>query len=526
MPNTYETKGGKKFLDATGLSYLWRKIRERFDSKLDNVIATDDSIVITNDNEIAVQISPASGNVIQVINSEGEKGLFVQAPATQDTYTITKMSEASSGASTSYKIQKFVGGTGDAQDIDGAAVIDIPKDMVVQSGSVETKTKAGAWGPAGTYLHLVLANSASDDIYINVSNLIEYVTSGSVATDMVRIEIDSRHRVTAVVTDGSITKEKLSQDVQDSLDRPGGGTSICGDGEYDPVTGEPTIASPMDGVLYLVPDADTENLYAEWIYVDDEWNRVGTTAVDQSDIVLVQPEQPTEDINKLWIDSDSGEETTVPTIEEFNQLLEEVNEIKSDFYYKAVSISSFTSSVTQAEMGSVVDSVTLTYSINKTPDALTLDGAQITPAKSGSEQLTGLGLTSNKTWTLVASDNGSSSYDPATSRKTATITFLNRVFYGASAAGTVDSAFVSGLSSKILTGSRSRTITVAAGSGEYIWYCVPVRLGTCSFKVRGFDGGFEDAETVSVTNSSGYTENYYVYRSSNSGLGEISIVVS
>lgn len=95
--------------------------------------------------------------------------------------------------------------------------IDIPKDMVVSSGTVETKAEAGVWGVAGTYLILTLANATSDKVYINVGDLIEYVTSGSKAGDMVEIKIDAEHKVTAVISDGTITKAKLVKSVQDSL---------------------------------------------------------------------------------------------------------------------------------------------------------------------------------------------------------------------------------------------------------------------------------------------------------------------
>lgn len=101
----------------------------------------------------------------------------------------------------------------------GSAIvtIDIPKDMVVSSGVVETKTEAGVWGAAGTYLVLTLANATSDKVYINVSDLIEYVTSGSKSGDMVEIKIDAEHKVTAIINDGTITKAKLVKAVQDSL---------------------------------------------------------------------------------------------------------------------------------------------------------------------------------------------------------------------------------------------------------------------------------------------------------------------
>ena len=94
--------------------------------------------------------------------------------------------------------------------------IDIPSDMVVKSGEVVTNP---AGQPKGTYLVLTLANATNDKVYINVGDLIEYVTSGSAADDMVYIDVSADHKVTATITNGSITKVKLATAVQTSLDK-------------------------------------------------------------------------------------------------------------------------------------------------------------------------------------------------------------------------------------------------------------------------------------------------------------------
>lgn len=94
--------------------------------------------------------------------------------------------------------------------------IDIPSDMVVKSGTVETNP---AGQPAGTYLVLTLANATNDKVYIDVGSLIEYVTSGSATSDMVVIDVSADHKVTATITDKSITKAKLAEAVQASLDK-------------------------------------------------------------------------------------------------------------------------------------------------------------------------------------------------------------------------------------------------------------------------------------------------------------------
>lgn len=90
---------------------------------------------------------------------------------------------------------------------------------------------------------------------------------------------------------------------------------------------------------------------------------------------------------------------------------------------------------------------------------------------------------------------------------------------------TVDNNFLFNLSSA-LSGTKSRKITVNSSNNYYIWYAYPARLGNANFKVGGFDGGFELYTTFTHTNSSGYQESYYVYKSDNHGLGNTTIEIS
>lgn len=210
-------------------------------------------------------------------------------------------------------------------------------------------------------------------------------------------------------------------------------------------------------------------------------------------------------------------------VENFGDDIESLKTRVSNLEYKGMTISAFSVSPSMAEKGSMVTAATLSYTMNKVPASATLDGTARTISQaSGSISLTGLTLNQNKTWTLAVTDERG-----ATASKTATLSFASRVYYGTAAIpGSVNSAFILGLANKELTGTKARTITVNAGSGEYIWYAVPVSYGTCSFNVGGFDGGFEAPVTVSHTNASGYTENYYVYRSTNAALGSTTVKVS
>ena len=181
-------------------------------------------------------------------------------------------------------------------------------------------------------------------------------------------------------------------------------------------------------------------------------------------------------------------------------------------------IASFTLTPAAIEIGNATASVTLAWTFYATPASLTLNGVSKSVSSSGE--------------TVTATDDGSThqvTYTLATSigSKTEAFHFYPNLYWGVSStAGSPTSAFVIGLASKQLSGSKAKTFTVNAGSGQYIYFCSPVRYGQCAFKSGGFEGGFEAAQTVSVTNASGHTENYYVYRSTNPGLGSTTITVS
>lgn len=199
---------------------------------------------------------------------------------------------------------------------------------------------------------------------------------------------------------------------------------------------------------------------------------------------------------------------------------ETVGDALDGLLYKAIAINSFSHNAGTKEMGSTVTDVTLSWSTNKTPTALTLDGEAIDVSLT-SKALTGLSITANKTFTLVATDEKG-----ATASKTTSISFLNGLYYGV---GSVDAdgitdTFIQGLT-KALASSKAKTFTVAPASGEYIYYAIPTRFGTPTFYVGGFEGGFELLTAVQYTNASGYSEAYDVYRSTNAGLGSTEVVV-
>lgn len=83
--------------------------------------------------------------------------------------------------------------------------INIPKDMVVQSGAVETDPAGQA---PGTYIVLTLANATSDKIYVNVGTLVDIYTAAQSAAQ-VQLAI-SGHEISATIVAGSVTATELA----------------------------------------------------------------------------------------------------------------------------------------------------------------------------------------------------------------------------------------------------------------------------------------------------------------------------
>ena len=154
-----------------------------------------------------VGVIPSGSTATTVVQYVDKK---IEAIPKQTDYSLTVTNPASSTYAQVYEFKQLN---------KTIATINIPKDMVVQSGTVETKAEAGAWGEAGTYLHLVLANAENSSIYINVGDLIEYVSAGSGENDAIQISISADHKVSASVKNGSITLAMLAETVQTEINK-------------------------------------------------------------------------------------------------------------------------------------------------------------------------------------------------------------------------------------------------------------------------------------------------------------------
>lgn len=76
----------EKYLDYSGTDLLWKKILSLLDRKIDNIVNADDSIEVTNKNEIAVNISASEDNILQLKPGEG---LYVKGSSAGRMHKLT-----------------------------------------------------------------------------------------------------------------------------------------------------------------------------------------------------------------------------------------------------------------------------------------------------------------------------------------------------------------------------------------------------------------------------------------------------
>ena len=211
------------------------------------------------------------------------------------------------------------------------------------------------------------------------------------------------------------------------------------------------------------------------------------------------------------IESDAALESRISALEE---------DI-ADITYEQIVIESFTNNQSVVEMGSTISSVVLSWTLNKNPKTQNIDGVTIGNTIR-SKTLTNLKITSTTQFVLTVTDERNT-----TKTATTEVSCMNGVYYGTGINQTSYSdSFIIGLEEKSLQTSLKKTFTINAGVNRYIYYCIPTRYGTPTFKVGGFSGGFTKQSTIQFTNPSGYTESYDIWRTDNPGLGLTEIIVS
>lgn len=207
---------------------------------LTEVEAKDNSIVITNNNEIGVKLSTKENNNLVLETEAGKEGLYVNVPAGTD-YTVT-INETAGQVGDNYS-KRYTVKQGPSGSQTTLANIDIPKDMVVEEGAVVditfnsednklydgatdvTELIKGAGGTAtaadaGKYIRLTIANTTSDKLYISAKSLVDIYTVEANA-DKIQLAIDANNEISADIVAGSIEATDLDSSVQAALTAAG-----------------------------------------------------------------------------------------------------------------------------------------------------------------------------------------------------------------------------------------------------------------------------------------------------------------
>lgn len=153
-----------------------------------------------------VKISAKEGNALQTITEEGKQGLYFSPDASPE-YTIVEQDTAEGGYASTYYLTKNGTQIG--------AKINIAKDKVVKDVTLEN---ADGEGNTGKFIKMTFQNDEGTILYLNVNDLVDTYTSGSGKNDMVVVAVNSTtNKITATITDGTITKGKLGTSIQTSL---------------------------------------------------------------------------------------------------------------------------------------------------------------------------------------------------------------------------------------------------------------------------------------------------------------------
>lgn len=177
-----------------------------------------------------VPIADADGN-FTATNVEGALAELAAASAGGVNSKTVYLTDNSAGQTDYAKVYNLYQGADSSDMTQNTLVgtINIPKDLVVQSGKVVTVSSGtDSDGDStsvadGTYIKLVIQNQTAP-LYINVADLVDDYTGGTTTEATVAVSATNEITVTinevsgAKLTDGTVTKAKLATAVQASLD--------------------------------------------------------------------------------------------------------------------------------------------------------------------------------------------------------------------------------------------------------------------------------------------------------------------
>ena len=266
----------------------------------------------------------------------------------------------------------------------------------------------------------------------------------------------------------------------------------------------------------VVEETNTIDIFLNGKYIKTEWLSGDLITAEKLNKIETAIETIGDKLNNILVDDMVNiDKVAYSTANDPNILT--VKDALDKLLYFDLTISLSSNKSTTLEKGTVIADAVFNWSYNKSIASQSFNGVSLD--NTVRSYAYNDSFSTNKTFILKAND-GKKDFG-----KNINFNFLNGRYWGVSDKTTYDSSFVKSLS-KELSSSRSKTFTVNCGEGQYIYYCIPSNFGTPTFTVGGFSGGFNKVETIQFTNASGFTENYDIWKSTNSNLGNTTVVVS
>lgn len=235
------------------------------------------------------------GQVLRLKDSSGNTEWY-SLPAATD-YSIT-IDSSEAGTQTGYLKSYHI-----AQNGVEIGIINIPKDLVVTSGSCVAGTWSGntfteSSSGKGHAIKLVIANQ-TDPVYINVADLVDLYTAQQNATQ-VQIAISNDNVISATIVNGSITTDSLDSSLKTALGKANSAvqsvTAGTGNGTIK-VDGTDVSVTGLKSAAYTESSAYATS--AQGTKADSAIQSVsGETAVTNSSYVAVSVEASTNSSSK------------------------------------------------------------------------------------------------------------------------------------------------------------------------------------------------------------------------------------
>lgn len=201
LEDAFDNAGDGAYEDLEALIEAVKTIQDTY---VKGVTAADKSVTVTSGQNptVKVNVSTEKDNVLELksdglyVNVEG----LPETALTDYTVTVSTKSTANEGMAKTYEIKQ--GASGEETVV---GTIDIPKDLVVSSGTVEVNADDEH---SGTWIKLVLNND--DVIWIAASSLVDTVSANNAEGAPVTITVTDGTKIGATLGAGSVTETYIA----------------------------------------------------------------------------------------------------------------------------------------------------------------------------------------------------------------------------------------------------------------------------------------------------------------------------